>query len=531
MSVSRETRTITPGPSTPLQTPDVSVLSAGPVRVAEPVSPDTLTDLRLDHVLSSLSDAGKDSLMVELFTRPPGDADTVEYRQEVCSDLRDPAVRRAVATFRQGMGRIDERVRSAITSGPSEYHWQQRRRLAEAMADYTHLVQDLRARLDAVTLHSRGMSAVHAYLESYATSPEFEELIRSTGEVINALDRVRFRISMEMGLIVVTPAEQEGTYNEQMAALFERFQDDAVPRGEGGKQEKDPGITHVTAGIVAQAARMEPKPFTVLAEHCRQNANFRDETLVRFAQEAGFYLAYLGEIAPLEEAGLAFCRPGITVDGKRLEARDSFDLALALQVVAKGEDVVTNDAQLDGAERVLVVTGPNQGGKTTYARMIGQLHHLASIGLPVPGRDVELPLVDRVLTHFERVEGVGDPTGKLEEELVRMRRMLEIATPRSLVVLNEAFTSTSLQDARELGKRVLEKIIATDMLAVYVTFVDELSRLGPATVSLVSQTSHEDLNRRTFTVSRQHANGTARALALAARHGLTLPQLLERIPS
>ncbi|MEO7586609.1 MAG: hypothetical protein ABIS84_01125 [Arachnia sp.] len=512
-------------------TSEVSLLGEGASRLSPQVGDDILADLRLDHVLASLSDGGRDSLMVELFTCRPEDPDTVEYRQEVCRDLRDPVVRLALATFRQGMGRIDERVRSATKSSASEYHWQQRRRLAEAMADYAQLVLDLRSGLDDTALRSRGMHSVHAYLERYATSREFQELSASTAAVIEALDRVRFRIVMEMGQIVVTPAEEAGEYNEQMADLFSRFQDGDAEKHAGKGREKDPGITHVTAGVVAQAARMAPEPFTVLEEHCRRNADFRDATLVTLARESGFYLAYLDAIAPLEQAGLAFCRPVITVDGKRLEARDAFDLALALQLVAKEEPVVTNDAQMEGPERVLVITGPNQGGKTTFARMIGQLHHLASIGLPVPGRVVELPLVDQVLTHFERVEGVGDPTGKLEEELVRLRRMLEIATPRSLVILNEAFTSTSLQDARELGRRVLEKIIAEDMVAVYVTFVDELSRLGPATVSLVSQTAPEDLNKRTFTVSRQRANGTARALALAARHGLTLVQLLERIPS
>ncbi len=128
MSASLETHTITSATATPVRALDVSILTDGSGGLMEPVRQDTLTDLRLDHVLDSLSSGGKDSLMVELFTCPPGDLDTVEYRQEVCSDLRDPAVRSAVARFRQGMGRIDERVRSATKSAPNEYHWQQLRR-------------------------------------------------------------------------------------------------------------------------------------------------------------------------------------------------------------------------------------------------------------------------------------------------------------------------------------------------------------------------------------------------------------------
>ena len=521
---------ITSSPASEARTLDLSVLAESPGRSREPVGDDMLGDLRLDQVLASVSDSGKDKLMVELFTHPPEDPDTVEYRQEVATDLRDPEVRSAVAQFRRGMGRIDERVRAATKRTAAEFHWQQRRRLAEAMADYTDLVRDLRSALDGSVLTSRGISRIRADLSAYVESQSFQDLTQSTEAVIDSLNQVQFHILLTTGQILVTPAEQDGSYTDQMAALFDRFQDDQED-SETGKRVSDPGISHVTAQIVGQAARMQPEPFQALEDHCRRYVDFRDATLTAFALESGFYLSYLDHIAPFEGAGLVFCRPRIVPNGKSLQALDSFDLALAKQVVEQGEHVVTNDARLDGPERVLVVTGPNQGGKTTYARMIGQLHHLGAIGLPVPGRDVELPLVDRVFTHFEREEGRGDPTGKLEEELLRLHGILELATPRSLLVLNEAFTSTSLQDARELGKRVLEKIIAWDMLAVYVTFVDELSRLGPATVSLVGQTAAEDPDRRTFKVSRELADGDARALAIAARNGLTYPQLLERIPS
>ena len=144
-------------------------------------------------------------------------------------------------------------------------------------------------------------------------------------------------------------------------------------------------------------------------------------------------------------------------------------------------------------------------------------------------RETRLFLSDRIYTHFEREEDIETLRGKFDEELFRVHSILERAGPRSVIVMNESFNSTTLNDALFVGTEVLRRILELGCLGVYVTFVDELASLTDATVSMVSQVLPENPAERTFKVLRQPADGLAYAWALADKYGLTYERVSDRI--
>jgi hypothetical protein len=489
-------------------------------------APSCFADLNLDRIVARVaSGVWAEYELARFYHDAPVDVVVVKYRQAVMRDTERADVRPALLRFAERMRAVRRHLESRKRS---EYPLESARFFLGAVEAYVDAVGAVHDALAKVGLRSDGMKRWRDALGAYVRSAAFRALGEGCAATVDGLERVRYHVLLDGLQVSVMPAEELPDYADEVERLFARFRGEAAANAP--PSAFDAGrLNHVEAQILARVARLDPAPFDALVAFAAAYAEFQDPGVTRFDAELPYYLAFGEAIAPLREGGLSFAYPVLSASDRTLELHEAYDLALAWELRDRGARVVPSDVTLSGAERLMVVSGPNSGGKTTFARMIGQVHYLARLGFPVPGRTARCALCDRILTHFERVEDLRRGRGKLQDDLLRIRRILQDATPASLVIMNEIFASTTVDDALYLARHILADLSARDLLAVCVTFLDELSTFDEKTVSFVAGVDPANPTVRTFQIERRLADGRAYAVAVADKHRVTREWLLRRL--
>ena len=492
-----------------------------------PEAPVFFVDLNLDQIIDAITTGKEEYHLKPFFYASLKDTGAIAYRQEIMRDLENEILFERIKSFAEKMREM-RRYIALVDTLYYKYHkegW-----FLEALVMYCKAVTCLLNDLDLADLKSRGLLAFREYLANYTASGRFTSLAAETKNLKADLTDVTYCLTIKGNRIKVRKYESEIDYSTDVERTFERFKQGAV-KDYRAKFPMDFGMNHVEAGILDLVAKLYPDIFLSLDNYCADNRSYLDETIAIFDREIQFYVAYLEYIAKIKQAGLKFCYPQIAVTNKNVHNYEGFDLALADKLISEESPVVCNDFFLKDKERIIVVSGPNQGGKTTFARTFGQMHYMAALGCPVPGSQARLFMFDKLLTHFEKQESIDNLRGKLQDDLVRIYDILNRATSNSIIVMNEIFTSTTLNDAVFLGKKVMEEIMQLDSLCVYVTFIDELASLSEKTVSMVSTVVPENPALRTYKIVRRPADGLAYAVAIAEKHHVTYGQLKERLTS
>jgi hypothetical protein len=493
-----------------------------------PERPVFFRDLNLDQIVDAITAGRQEYDLKPFFHTSLTDIAAIAYRHEIMRDLENEVVIQSIKSFSEQM----RTMRRYLTAAEKlHYTYHKERWFLHAVEVYCDAVTNLLRDLFQGNPNSRGLLAFRVYLAQYIESSRFRTFMQEAEKLKTGLSSIGYCLLMkDGGSITVRNYDSEIDYSAAVEETFEKFKQGTV-KDYRSKFPASSGVNHIEAQVLDLIAKLNPDVFLALVEYCTRNRSYLEKAIADFDREIQFYIAYLEYAETFKRAGLKFCYPRVSDECKNVSNREGFDLALAGKLIGEKSAVVCNDFFLGGDERIFVITGPNQGGKTTFARTFGQLHYLASLGCPVPGTEARLFLFDRLFAHFEKEEDIKTLRGKLQDDLVRIRRILDQATSNSIIIMNEIFSSTALKDAVYLSRKVIDEISRLDSLCVCVTFLDELSSMSQKTASAVATVVPENPTLRTYRIERRAADGLAYALALAEKYRLTEARMRERLKS
>ena len=202
----------------------------------------------------------------------------------------------------------------------------------------------------------------------------------------------------------------------------------------------------------------------------------RDETLreIKPIQQTADAIAVLDVLCALAETARLFryCRPELN-DSLRLIIKDGRHPVLDQNPVE--EKFVPNDTELDGENiRMAIVTGPNMAGKSTYIRQVALIVLMAQIGSFIPAESAEIGLVDRIFTRVGASDDLSRGQSTFMVEMNETANIINNATERSLVILDEIGRGTSTFDGLSIAWSVAEFLY--DKIKVAHPVRDALSR-------------------------------------------------------
>jgi DNA mismatch repair ATPase MutS len=188
--------------------------------------------------------------------------------------------------------------------------------------------------------------------------------------------------------------------------------------------------------------------------------------------ELAFYIACERLHRRLAEKGVPVCFPVPREGGARKRACKGLrDAGLALRL----DGVVGNELEADGKD-VVVITGANQGGKSTFLRAVGLAQLMMQCGMFVAADSFRASVCDGLFTHFRREEDAALESGKFDEELSRMSALADALKPGALVLFNESFAATNDREGSEVAGQIVRALRDSGVEVFYVTHLSDFAR-------------------------------------------------------
>ena len=544
------------------------------------IEDDAFHDLGLDVITKEVSSEPREqSIIANILSHLSEDPDVTNYRQDVFDDLKN------LPDIREKISELFEKIEfnkqyGVIRKSKDEVEglWFLMHRLNQ-YRDYITCVDALKECLGDERIKSQGLKDYRTYIDEVYADAHFnelkkdlEKLTKETSEIQSVTIGMNLNGRLEavsMGIVSVNNKPfkksnivsnfadgiggdkiKEGNewngdmhyrvVEKQATQGFTNFMTEAIKatnplaRSASGNTTASIANGDGIANSPAQFDTVLNRMLDVMAKSLRRTLDkYSEMALSEVADvipEFIYYIRFIDFLSKIESKGFKLTKPKAVPKGDvNMQAKGFYNFKLAMNLLTP-KDLVVNDLDFDNDHTIYILTGANRGGKTTATQGIGLLYALAQGGVYVPADSFEFAPADCIYTHFPADEDQTMDLGRLGEECIRFKEIFTEATDKSLILMNETFSTTSFEEGYYIACDSIKALLTKGARTIYNTHMhklgldaEEFSKdFKQKASSLVVKS---DGGKRSFKLAIAPPEGSSYAADIAKKYGVTYEML------
>lgn len=247
---------------------------------------------------------------------------------------------------------------------------------------------------------------------------------------------------------------------------------------------RDTDLNEIDKAIFDELEKITDKYLRTLADALASYKEIGFDEIYALETQLDFYDGAVRFIESARARGIEMCRPEVLPPDDRIfEAKGLFDVAFYKRITGiehnkKGDDlIVRNDISFDESARFYILTGANNGGKTTFVRAIGICQVLSQAGLYAPAKSCKISLCDYIYTNFPKEEEVGINSSRFTTEIKEFKEISKTVTKNSLLLMNESIQSTTPKECVEIASELVKIFAIIGVRGIFATHLTDIAYL------------------------------------------------------
>lgn len=510
-----------------------------------------IKDLQIENLKSLISLTGAERFL-SLAEELSDDADTINYRLDCLEDfLNNPDISQA---FRKIIGELSGR--NLKIDETDEY--------IDSFLDIKNKMDDLSFFLDSIEeingiyrkksgrVRSAAMKGLFEFFVNLPETEEFKNISDNLSQLKDTFSKtirsVKIGINFTAGMIPDSAGLLEVSYDRiyPKGNILERM----VFKTFAGKEQFS-GEEHLNSATHKTPTDIDTALFRELSEYTKEYAARVSAALRSYKssffsdineleRQLDYYESAADFINSVRARGMNMCRPKLLPKESRcMKLCGAYDLNFYKQLVAEdasamlADRIVTNDIELNGKTGFYMITGANNGGKTTFARAAALCQVMAQSGMYVPAETAEISICDNVFTHFPRGEKLGIDTSRFTTEIKDLKSIVCNMTKYSMVILNESLQSTTPEECLKIAEIHMEFMAAAGVRGLYVTHLTGLyqkleeinSKNYPTKIGSLVSAADVSTGKRLYKLKQMPPSGESLAFSIYKQFGASMEDL------